>query len=341
MRRLATLTLVTCSVALWLLFSMCGLLLAQEVTSELGLNVPVQEEQPRFVEGAPNIPDVTSLEDVDGMFMMEVKAPPVSPPYPYAREQKQGVELKKEELEKTLRSHGDAGLVTMLRFEKARVLRKAGLFGEAVAELRKIIETNLADKTTIAARWTLAEILQEQKRNEEAIAELERIFVSASEIQDRMDAMYGIINLSGEGQKARIRAIDRLIQALLTNQANWDKCMNNLQQLYAAERKYAEDHDGHLSEELSDLYPDYADSLDLFTCPASDDPKITRKGDIDSLSSYVLVAKGKPVEDGEPANISPYDARFRGETWIREKEHNHGRRCFLVSSDGSVGWSAR
>lgn len=257
---------------------------------------------------------------------------------------KRGIELKKRELETVMRSHGDKGLVTLLRFEKAKVCRKAKMYDEAVEELQKIIDENLADQTTNAARWTLVEILQEQKKNEEAIAELERIFVSASDIQDRTDAIYGIINLSGEGPKARIEAIERLIQALLRDQANWDGCTRNLEQLYAAERKYAEDHGGFLSHKLSDLYPDYVDNLDVFTCPASGDQKITRKEDIDSLTSYILVAKGQPAEGRDQVDVR---AGGKGrpigavELWIREKEQNHGRRWLKVLSNGAVGWFAQ
>jgi tetratricopeptide (TPR) repeat protein len=255
--------------------------------------------------------------------------------------EKRGIELRRQELERVMHVHGDAGLVTLLRFEKARVCRKAGMYEEAVQELQKIIEENLADETTNAARWTLVEIFQEQKRTAEAIAELEKIFISASDTQDRMDAIYGIINLSGEGPKARIQAIDRLIQALLTDQANWNKCMGNLKQLHAAEQMYAQDHDGRLSEKLSDLYPDYVDNLEVFTCPASGDPKITRKEDIDSLTSYVLVAKGQPAKasEGESVSLFPDGGRSRERVWIREKEPNHGRRRFYVYSDGRTGWS--
>ncbi len=256
---------------------------------------------------------------------------------------KRGIELRKQELEKVMRSLGDKGLVTLLRFEKAKVCRKAGMYDDAVQELHKIIEKNLADETTKAARWTLVEILQEQKKNEEAIAELEKIFISASDTQDRTDAIYGIINLSGEGPKARIQAIDRLIQALLRDQANWDGCTRNLKQLYAAERKYAEDHGGFLSHKLSDLYPDYMDNFEVFTCPASGDQKITKKEDIDSLTSYLLVAKGEPAESpvGEAMNIFPAGRRSEHKVWIREKEQNHGRRWLTVSSNGAVGWFAR
>jgi len=216
--------------------------------------------------------------------------------------------------------------------------------------LQKIIEENLADETTIAARWTLVEILQEQKKNEEAMAELEKIFILASDTQDRTDAIYGIINLSGEGPKARIQAIDRLVQALLRNKANWDGCTRNLEQLYAAQRKYAEDHHGYLSEKLSDLYPDYVNNLDVFTCPAAKGPKIITKEDIDSLTSYLLVAKGKPANDeaiaeegpvGYAVSTSLYCGRSEHKVWIREKEQNHGRRWLAVYSDGLTGWFAR
>ena len=289
----------------------------------------------------PAIADVALAEAPPAMNFMEIGPVYEFVVVPSTPPGRRGIELRKQELERVMRSHGDRGLVTLLRFEKVKVCRKAEMYDQAVQELQKIIEENLADETTNAARWTLVEILQEQKKNEEAMAELEKIFISASDTQDRMDAIYGIINLSGEGPKARIQAIERLIQALLRDQANWDQCTSNLKRLYAAERKYAQDHDGYLSEKLSDLYPDYADNLDVFTCPAAKGPKITRKEDIDSLTSYILVAKGEPADipdvesEGRPRGHSLH---YQDKIWIREKEQNHGRRYLTVSGNGGVGW---
>jgi len=315
-------------------------------TVELGISLPepVLAAQ-RLSQPAPTPPMA------EGTFPEPFAAPPMigavlpgeSVPRPGVPGGMRILELRRQELDYVLRSQGDVGLVTLLRFEKAKVCRKAGMYEEALKELKKVIEENTADETTIAARWTLVEILQEQKRNEEAIAELQEIFVSASDVQDRKDAMYGIINLSGEGPKARMQAIDRLIEALLKERAAWDECMRNLERLHAAERKYAEEHAGRLSDKLSDLYPEYVDDFEVFTCPATKGPKITRKDDIDSLTSYLLVAKGQPADTQDAETEAVFAAGWQpgmpGKSlWIREKGENHGRRWLAVYRDGSTGW---
>jgi prepilin-type processing-associated H-X9-DG protein len=89
---------------------------------------------------------------------------------------------------------------------------------------------------------------------------------------------------------------------------------------------YAADYDGKYTEKLSDLYPDYVTSLDVFTCPSAGGPPITRKEDIDSLTSYVL-RKGL-------TEASPPD-----EVLIYESLENHrgdgGNAAFI---DGHVKW---
>ena len=127
---------------------------------------------------------------------------------------RRSIELRKWELESVTLSHGDAGLETLLRFEKAKVCRKANMLDEAVEELKKIIDQNVSDVTTHAARLTLVEILQQQKKDREAIAELEKIIATATDTRSKRDAIYGIINLSGDDPQAKIRTIDRLLEKL-------------------------------------------------------------------------------------------------------------------------------
>ncbi len=102
-------------------------------------------------------------------------------------------------------------------------------------------------------------------------------------------------------------------------------CMSNLREIAIAEMMYATDHEGKFSERLSDLCPDYIDYLGVFTCPAERGPKITRKEDIDSLSSYVLRTG---LKENSPPN----------EVLIFEKPGAHpggGNAAFV---DGHVEW---
>lgn len=125
------------------------------------------------------------------------------------------LELKEQELEDVVLSHGNAGLVTLLLFEKARLCREAGMLDEAAQELRNIIEQNVSEITTHAARLAFMEILLEQTKSQEAIAELEKIIADpAIPPKAKRDAIYGIINLSGEDVQSKIRTINRLLQKL-------------------------------------------------------------------------------------------------------------------------------
>jgi prepilin-type processing-associated H-X9-DG protein len=65
-------------------------------------------------------------------------------------------------------------------------------------------------------------------------------------------------------------------------------CMNNLKQLAVAQLMYAQDHDGNFAEKLSDLYPDYVSSFEVFRCASEGGPPILDKEDIDLSSSYIL-----------------------------------------------------
>jgi prepilin-type processing-associated H-X9-DG protein len=103
-------------------------------------------------------------------------------------------------------------------------------------------------------------------------------------------------------------------------------CMNNLKQLVTAEKVYAPDHDNKYSERLSDLYPDYVSSFNVFLCPSHRGRSITTKEDIDEQTSYIL---RKGLTDASPAD----------EVMIYEESWNHrgdgGNAAFV---DGHVRW---
>jgi tetratricopeptide (TPR) repeat protein len=124
------------------------------------------------------------------------------------------VGAKQRELEDAMLSKGDAGLIAILRFEKVKLFRKLRMYDPAVQELRRIIEQNLDERVTEAARWTLVETLQEQKEKEAAIAELEKILTTTGDARKKKDALYGIINLLGDDPESKVRAIEQLIRQL-------------------------------------------------------------------------------------------------------------------------------
>lgn len=211
------------------------------------------------------------------------------------------LELEKKVLESALLSHGDVGLVALLRFEKASACREAGMLDKAADELRKIIVQNLTEEVTNAARWTLVEVLQEQKQREQAIAELEKILSAANRTPEKKrEAIYGIIGLSGNDLQSRIRRIDSLIERLIADSVasraksedypaqkkgaefaipkenlqifeEMRACAANLRTIHAAIKRYEKDK-GKLPDWLSDLVPDYLRKETLF-CP--DDPDYT------------------------------------------------------------------
>ena len=215
-----------------------------------------------------------------------------------ASQESRRLELEKKVLESALLSHGDVGLVALLRFEKANACREAGMLDKAAEELRKIIVQNLTEEVTNAARWTLVEVLQDQKQREQAIAELEKILSAANRTPEKKrEAIYGIIGLSGNDLESRIRRIDSLIERLIAdsvaaraktvevegpdavskfaipkeNLQIFDElraCAGNLRKIHAAIKRYEKDK-GRLPHWLSDLVPDYLASETLF-CP--DDP---------------------------------------------------------------------
>ena len=124
------------------------------------------------------------------------------------------VSTQTQELEDAMLSKGDAGLIAILRFEKVKLYRKLRMYDPAVQELRQIIEQNLGEPVTEAARWTLVEILQEQKEKEAAIAELGKILTTTDNARKKKDALYGIINLLGDDPDSKLRAIEQLIRRL-------------------------------------------------------------------------------------------------------------------------------
>jgi tetratricopeptide (TPR) repeat protein len=130
---------------------------------------------------------------------------------------KGGVELKKWEIENATLSHGDAGLETMLRFEKAKIYREGKKLDKAIEELQKIIDQNISEVTTHAARLSLIEILLEQKKKDQAIVEFEKILETTKDARSRRDAIYGIINLSDSDPDTKAETIDRLLENLKEN----------------------------------------------------------------------------------------------------------------------------
>jgi ElaB/YqjD/DUF883 family membrane-anchored ribosome-binding protein len=121
---------------------------------------------------------------------------------------------RERELEDAMLSHGNAGLATMLRFEKVKVYRKLNMYDRAADELRGIVARNLNETVTNAARWTLVEVLQEQEKQQAALAELEQILNTTQDAQKKKDAIYGIINLLRDDPQSKLRTIERLIHTL-------------------------------------------------------------------------------------------------------------------------------
>ncbi len=118
-------------------------------------------------------------------------------------------------LEDRMLSLGDRGLVTLLRFEKVNLCRKTGRHDEAAQELRTIIAQNLPEDITNAARWTLTEILQEQRKSQEAIGELEQIIATTKDTRKKKDAIYGIVSLiSKDDPVVKLSVIEQMIRRL-------------------------------------------------------------------------------------------------------------------------------
>ncbi len=249
------------------------------------------------------------------------------------------VQRKTKKLEKAILSGDDAGLLLQLRLEKVDLCRKLGKLDEAEDELEKIIEENLGEETTNAARWTLIEVLQEQKKTEDAIDLLKEIVETSKSPEERRSALYAMIEMAGDDPEARLRTTEEVIEWLKEivedqreaaeeqrEKARGDACKNNLKTLMLAVRMWASDHDGEFAEKLSDLYPDYVDSVKLFTCPSARGAKITKKEEIDSKTSYIYVTG---LTEAGPADA----------VVLYENPSNHdGEGGHVAFADGHVEW---
>jgi len=154
--------------------------------------------------------DAFALKQAEGAY--KVAPDPTGRAYDAAKLYSLG--YRGRELETAMLSHGDAGLATMLRFEKVKLYRKQNMYDRAAEELRRIIARNLNGTVTNAARWTLVEVLQEQEKQQAALAELEKILNTTQDPRKKKDAIYGIINLLGEDPQSKIRTIEGLIRRL-------------------------------------------------------------------------------------------------------------------------------
>ncbi len=291
MRRTSTVPFTICFVSVLLAFSAAGSLIAEEKRDN-----EFQELRRENEALKKQIEDLRHALDE----LKEQLPSGRSRNLPASQENRR-LDLEKKVLESALLSHGDAGLVALLRFEKANACREAGMLDEAVGELRKVIVQNLAEEVTNAARWTLVEVLQEQKQREQAIAELEKILDSANKPPEKKrEAIYGIINLSGDDPASRMRRIDSLIERLIADSVSsrakgeeipapgkggqfaipkenlqifeeMKACAGNLRRIYDAIKKFDKDK-AKLPDWLSDLVPDYL-SPEALLCP--DDPDFT------------------------------------------------------------------
>lgn len=244
----------------------------------------------------------------------------------------QVVERKAKDIEKAILSRDDAGVLTQLRLEKVRLCRELGKTDEAIAELKKIIEEDLDKETTVAARWMLIEILQEQKQTEAAMQMLKEILATSKDPEQRRNAFYAIIQMAGENPEAKLRATEQVIKWLEgtveeTREKAWRAaCMNNLKQLMLGIKTWSPDHDEKFPEKLSDLYPNYTPSLDVFTCPSAGGPKITKKEEIDSKTSYIY-------------RTGLTEAAHSDAVVIYEDPSNHGGEGgYIAFADGHVEW---
>ncbi len=249
------------------------------------------------------------------------------------------LQRKTKKLEKAILSGDDAGLLLQLRLTKVDLCRKLGKLDEAEDELEKIIEENLDPETTNAARWTLIEVLQEQKETEDALDLLKEIVETSKSPEERRSALYAMIEMAGDDPEARLRTTEEVIEWLKEivqdqrEAAEGEKeklrrarCVSNLKQLILAAIMWADDHDGEFPEKLSDLYPNYVDNVKLFTCPSAGGPKITKKEEIDSRTSYIYVT-------------GLTEASLSDAVVIYEDPSNHrGEGGNVAFADGHVEW---
>jgi len=102
-------------------------------------------------------------------------------------------------------------------------------------------------------------------------------------------------------------------------------CLNNMKQINLGCHTYAPDHKDKFPNKLSELYPDYINSLGVFCCPSTE-TVISRPEDIDARSSYKLIG-GLALRDVKGSDLVLY-----------ESLENHGDGANGGFADGHVKW---
>ena len=101
--------------------------------------------------------------------------------------------------------------------------------------------------------------------------------------------------------------------------------MANIKQLCLGMKIYAMDHEEAFADKLSDLYPEYVSSLDVFRHPSTKDGPITKKEDIDEFTDYAIFPGLSEASPSDFILIYEKERFFRG-----------GRNVGHV--DGSARW---
>jgi len=246
------------------------------------------------------------------------------------------ISQKAAELEDYILSKDDMGLLTQLRFEKVDLCRKLGKIDDAVDQLEEIIEESPDEKVQTSARWMLIEILQEAGKTEDAMDELKDMLSATKDPKVRRSILYAIIQMAGDDPEARLRVTEEVIESLEENVREAQEearekqgrvqCATNLKQLVLAMTMWSQDHNDEFPEKLSVLYPDYMERLDGFTCPSAEGPRISKREEIDSGTSYIC---RRPPTDTPPAD----------EVVLYEDPSNHaGEGGHVAFADGHVKW---
>lgn len=190
---------------------------SQREKLEADLSRVAQQEYRKAVEASNLRTDITDIRTTDLLLALSKasaeSASDAKKAYHDALSQYK-LTARQQELEDAMLSKGDAGLIAILRFEKASVYRNLRMYDPAAQELRKIIEQNLDERVTEAARWSLVDVFQRQREKEAAIAELEKILTTTHDARKKRDALYGIINVLGDDAESKVSAIERLIRQL-------------------------------------------------------------------------------------------------------------------------------
>jgi len=105
------------------------------------------------------------------------------------------------------------------------------------------------------------------------------------------------------------------------------RCISNLKQIMVACHTYAADHKGKFPDKLSELYPAYAPSLELFSCPSTG-VVIHRPEEIDSMSSYRLIG-GFLLKEAKDASKKLV---------LYESLENHGDGANVAFADSHCKW---